>query len=271
MRFDSNQAWKDAASAVSANREVLIALAGVFFVLPSFAVALFYPQPEPAAGATPEQLFAQIGAFYQGAWPGMLAMAVVQMIGSLAMLALFTDRTRPTVSQALAQGARGLPPVILAQILLGMGLGLAALIPLAAAGASGIVPLVGLVMILTGAVMLWAYIRASLVSPAVMVDGVRSPVEALKRSFALTKGNAARIAVFYVLLAIAFLIVLGLVGALFSLLAEAVLSGDAAATATALITSGCEAVVAVYFVAVVAATHRQLAGPSADVTAARFE
>ena len=51
MRFDSNQAWKDAASAVSANRDVLLALAGVFFVLPSFAFTLLYPQPEPPAGA----------------------------------------------------------------------------------------------------------------------------------------------------------------------------------------------------------------------------
>ena len=41
------------ASAVSANRDVLLALAGVFFVLPSFAFALLYPQPEPPAGAAP--------------------------------------------------------------------------------------------------------------------------------------------------------------------------------------------------------------------------
>ena len=63
MRFDSNLAWKDAASAVSANRDVLLALAGVFFVLPSFAFALLYPQPEPPAGAAPEQLFELMGAF----------------------------------------------------------------------------------------------------------------------------------------------------------------------------------------------------------------
>ena len=102
MRFDSNQAWKDAASAVSANRDVLLALAGVFFVLPSFTFTVFYPQPEPPAGATPEQLFDLMGAFYRQAWPVLLAMAAVQMVGTLAMLALFTDRSRPTVGQALA-------------------------------------------------------------------------------------------------------------------------------------------------------------------------
>lgn len=271
MRFDSNLAWKDATSAVSTNRDVLLALAGVFFVLPSFAFAVFYPQPEPPAGAAAEQLFELMGAFYRQAWPVLLAIAAVQMIGTLAMLALFTDRSRPTVGQALAQGVNGLLPVIAAQLLLGMGMGLVALIPLAAAGATGVAAAVALVIMLVAAVMLWVYIRSSLVSPAVMVDGIRNPVAALRRSFELTKGNAGRIAVFFLLLVIAFIIVVGVVSALFGLVAEMVVGGETATTLTALVSSAGEAVMAVYFVAVVAAVHRQLAGPSADVTAARFE
>lgn len=271
MRFDSNQAWKDAASAVSANRDVLLALAGVFFVLPSFAFSVFYPQPEPPAGAEPAQLFELMGAFYRQAWPVLLAIAAVQMVGTLAMLALFTDRSRPTVGQALAQGVNGLLPVIAAQLLLGMGMGLVALIPLAAAGATGVAAAVALVIVLVAAVMLWAYIRSSLVSPAVMVDGIRNPVAALRRSFALTKGNAGRIAVFFLLLVVAFVIVVGIASALFGLVAEMVVGGETATTLTALVSSAGEAVMAVYFVAVVAATHRQLAGPSAEITAARFE
>ena len=271
MRFDSNQAWKDAASAVTANRDVLLALAGVFFVLPSFAFTLFHPQPEPPAGATPDQLFALMGAFYRQAWPVLLAIAAVQMVGTLAMLALFTDRSRPTVGQALAQGVNGLLPVIAAQLLLGMGLGLVALIPLAAAGATGIAAAVALVIVLAGAVMLWAYIRSSLVSPAVMVDGIRNPVAALRRSFELTKGNAGRIAVFFLLLVFAFLNGGGVVSALLGRVVEMNTGGETATTLTALVSSAGEAVMAVYFVAVVAAVHRQLAGPSADVTAARFE
>lgn len=271
MRFDSNQAWKDAASAVTANRDVLLALGGVFFALPSFAFTVFYPQPEPPAGAAAEQLFELMGAFYRQAWPILLAIAAVQMVGTLAMLALFTDRSRPTVGQALAQGVNGLLPVIAAQLLLGMGLGLVALIPLAAAGATGIAAAVALVIVLAGAVMLWAYIRSSLVSPAVMVDGIRNPVAALRRSFELTRGNAGRIAVFFLLLVIAFIIVVGVVSALFGLVVEMIVGGETATTLTALVSSAGEAVMAVYFVAVVAAVHRQLAGPSSDVTAARFE
>ena len=50
MRFDSNRAWQEATKLVSANRDVLWALAGVFLVLPSFAVGILAPPPEPAAG-----------------------------------------------------------------------------------------------------------------------------------------------------------------------------------------------------------------------------
>ena len=85
MRFDSNLAWKDAASAVSANRDVLLALAGVFFVLPSFAFALLYPQPEPPAGAAPEQLFELMGAFYRQAWPVLLAISTKQFQVNLVL------------------------------------------------------------------------------------------------------------------------------------------------------------------------------------------
>jgi len=45
MRFDSNRAWQEATALISANRDVLWALAGVFLVLPSFAVGVLAPPP----------------------------------------------------------------------------------------------------------------------------------------------------------------------------------------------------------------------------------
>ena len=51
MKFDSNQAWKQAASQVSANRDVLIALAGVFLLLPVLAFSLFTKDAPTAVAA----------------------------------------------------------------------------------------------------------------------------------------------------------------------------------------------------------------------------
>ena len=41
MKFDSNGAWLDAMAAVRANRQVLLAVAGVFFLLPTLLSTVF--------------------------------------------------------------------------------------------------------------------------------------------------------------------------------------------------------------------------------------
>ena len=44
---------------------------------------------------------------YRAEHAPLLGMAVCQVIGTLAMLALYTDRTRPTVAEALKLAVRG--------------------------------------------------------------------------------------------------------------------------------------------------------------------
>ena len=49
-KLDTNAAWKEASAIVSANREVLLALAGVFFMLPSLALSVIAGEPEVVPG-----------------------------------------------------------------------------------------------------------------------------------------------------------------------------------------------------------------------------
>lgn len=260
MAFDSSKAWTEATGMVSANRDVLLALAGVFLVLPLAALAVFVPAPEPPAGAQAEQIMELMGAYYRGAWPAYVIAAVVSSIGSLAMLALFTDRGRPTVGEAIRIGAVATPSVIAAQVLLGMGLALAAMVPLTLAMASGQQALA--VLVLAGALLaaVWLWVRCSLVSPAVVVDGLRNPIAALQRSWRLTRGNAGRLLAFFVLVAIAFIISIWVVQMVLGLAVTLVLPGEAGRVAVALIGAVLQAVMSVYFVAVFAASHGQLAG-----------
>lgn len=263
MRFDSSQAWSEAAQSVAANRDVLLALAGVFMVLPLFALAIFLPQPEPPAGAKPEQLFELIGAYYSKTWPAYLAATLVNMVGTLAMLALFTDPGRPTVGQAIRLGAISAPAVIAAQLLMGMGLAFAAMIPVAAISALG-VPALSVVAVASAlALAIWVWVRCALVSPAVMVDGLKNPVAALQRSWRLTQGNAARLLAFLVLVGVAFLISILIIQMVIGLVVGLVLTGEAVTIANALIGSVLQAVMSVFFVGVIAACHRQLAGTAA--------
>lgn len=258
MRFDSSTAWSEASRLVAANRDVLLALAGVFLVLPLAALAVFVPQPQPPEGARPEELLEMLGAFYRENWPAFVGAALVSMVGTLAMLALFTDRNRPTVGEAIRLGALGAPSVIAARLVLGMGLGAIVLVPLTlAAGAPALAVVLALGALVAA---IWVATRMSLISPAVMVDGLRNPIVAMQRSWRLTQGNAGRLLVFYVLVGLAFLISILVAQMVLGLVISLLLPGDAGVIANALIGAMLQAVMSVYFVAVIAACHGQLAG-----------
>lgn len=271
MKFDSNLAWKQASSAIAANREVLLALAGVFFVLPSLAFALLFPQPEPAAGQSQAQMMAAVQQHYLAALPLLIPMALVQGAGSLAMLTLFTDKSRPTVGEAIRQGFAGIASYIAAQLLLGMGIGLVGGTALAIGAVTG----VGAVAVLIGAAVavgaIYVTIKTSLVGPIVAVERQRNPIAALQRSWRLTTGNSLRIGVFYLLLVIVFFVVLGIITAIVGIILAAIAGGETSRIAGAVVSSVLGAVMTLYFVAVLAAVHRQLAGPSAEAAGAPFE
>ncbi len=261
MRFDSNRAWQEATALVSANRDVLWALAGVFLVLPSFAVGVLAPPPQPPAGGDSDAMMAMLSAYYSSSWPWLLGMAVCQVIGTLAMLALYTDRTRPTVAEALKLAGRGALPVIAAQLLAGMVFALGAMIPVTLAALTGSKGFATLVVAACLVAFVWVMVRISLVAPVVMVDGERNPVAALKRSWGLTQGNAGRLLLFYALLLIGFGIVILLVGGLADLLLRLALGMELGTALGTLVSAALQAVMAIFFMAVYAATHRQLARP----------
>ena len=121
MKLDTNMAWKQATAMVAANREVLLALVGVFIILPSLAFAIFYPQPEPVPGMQPADMMKMMQAYYVSALPLMIPVILVEAIGMLAIMALFTDHTRPTVGQAIGQGATALLPYVGALLLVAIG------------------------------------------------------------------------------------------------------------------------------------------------------
>lgn len=270
MRFDSNRAWTEASEIVMANRAVLWAVAGVFLVLPAFAITLLIPPPEPPAGADPQALMDLMGAYYTEAAPWFLGMAAFQLIGTLTMLALFTDRTRPTVGDALVQGVRGLLPTILAQILAGMGFFLAAMLVIVPATLAGpAFTVVAVVFVLVG--FAYGITRISMVPPVIMVEAQRNPLAALARSWQLTAANAWRLLFFYALLFVAFWAAILIIGGLAGVGLHLVLGDRIGAPLAAFVGAALQGVMGVYFIAVYAAVHRQLAGPSSEATSRTFE
>ncbi|MEP7221552.1 MAG: lipoyltransferase [Novosphingobium sp.] len=284
MKFDSNQAWQAALAAVSANRTVLLPVAGVFFLLPSLISVWFLSDVQAAMMANlrnPAGAEAVVqGMMGKVAGLGLLTFAV-QTTGYMALMALLTDRARPTVGQAIGTGVRSLPSLIGAVIVAYIGLlilgglvvGVIAAI-WSVSHSAGVAWLLGLA---AAAMFVWVLTKLSLTLPVIVVDGVRNPVAALRRSWQLVSGNSLRVFAFYMLLAIGysvvsmvfFLVLAALFGA-GQLAGGLPKSGTGAMIALGLVSGVVGTAVSVMFTAIIAAIHRQLAGPSADVYGETF-
>ena len=66
MKFDMSQAWRDATAMLSGNREVLLVVAGLFFLLPGIALALALGDVQQAILADPKNAEAMMLAVAQG-------------------------------------------------------------------------------------------------------------------------------------------------------------------------------------------------------------
>lgn len=259
-KLDSNAAWKEASGQVSANRDVFLTLAGVFFVLPGLALSVIGGEPEIVSGMQPAQIRAALGAFLAGAWWLIALSLILQITGMLALLTLMRDRTRPTVREAITGALNGLLPYLGAQLLFGLAFGLIGGLAMALGGA--VAPALGVVaFLLVVGLALFASIRLILIAPVIAVEGVRNPLTALQRSWALTRGQFWRIFGFLALVVILFVVVLGVVSLLVGLVLAIFTSGETQRVLGALLSSAMTAVLVVYLTGIYSAIHRQLAGP----------
>jgi len=266
MTFDMSEAWREATAMIKANREVLAIIAGIFFLLPSVAMGFALPDMN-AVFSDPEAMQAQVLAFYADWGWLIILMLLVQVAGYLAMLALLRDRSRPTVGQAIGTGLKGLLPAIgsflvllLGLVLVGVALSLlAALLSMVLGQTGGVI--FGIVLALgLLAFFVYASVKLSLWAPLIAIDKVHNPLQVLRRSWRMTKGNSLSLFVFYLLLAVVYLVISLVLGVIVSALAL-VLGESAGLIVSAVLTGIIGAVAAVIYVAVLAAVHRQLSSP----------
>ncbi len=279
IKFDSSRAWRDALAAAQANREVLLTLGGVFFLLPGLVATLMLADLQ-------DQIMASFGSpaaterLMQGQWGKFISIGlisfVVQTIGYGSVLALLTDRGRPTVGEALRIAVRALPVVIGAMLLfLGAYLLAAGLIGALATVLAKLTGMAALVTVLIAAfvcLIIAVMVRLSLTLPVIIMDKVLNPMAALRRSWGLTEGNARSLLLFYVLLVIVYLVITLLLGGSMAALAALIFGKGTIALWVSGVASGIlGAVASVLFTAVLASVHRQLSGSSAASLTGTFE
>lgn len=259
-RFDSNRAWQEASGAVNANRDVLVALSGVFIALPAFAIAVLLPTAEPQKSGDMDAAFEALSLYFQANWAGILLAALITTIGTMAILALFGHNSRPTVGEAITKGLAMTPIAILAQLLQGLALTGMVMVPTVLLGATGSKGLAALGMLVGLGFALWFWVRTSLTTPVIASENERNPLTALQRSFAITRGNSLRVLLFFFLLILAFAIAGQLMTLAFSLIGTGLGGEETGKIAGGLIGGVVQGATTVYFAAAMTTTYRQLSG-----------
>lgn len=261
MQFDSNEAWKEATARVAANRDMLLAITGVFILMPSFAVQVFTAPLQMALGdeAKPEQVMAAYGVYFEHNWPFLLVMAVLHLIGTLTMISLITDPSRPTVAEAIRTGLLRFGTTAAAMVVLFFALSFVAGLPLNIAALTGSLNL-GMAGMAAGlGILFYGLARTLPLMPVVVVERIANPLAALRRAFLLSRGNGGRLMLFYGLIFSAFLLSSVLFLAGLKMVTTLALGAEGGDLLMALADSGISAVMSVYLAAVLAAIHRQLA------------
>lgn len=266
-RLDSSIAWKTATRLVATNRDVLMAIAGVFFLLPALAFSIFVPEPQMAPGTPPGEMMEIMAEAWTSSLPLLIIVTLLQMAGTVTMLIVMTDPARPTVAQAIARGFKALGPYVLAQIIVGGALGMAFLVLVSAAALTGVQAIAAIVILAVFVAMLWCSLRMALVAPVLAIEAERNPVAALRRSWELTRGNSGRLLAFFILAGLVFLVIYGLAMMLVGVVLVLTTGGEVQRVLTAAVSSAITAAALVYFIAMLAAVYRQMAGePTAEIT-----
>ncbi|MXP10500.1 glycerophosphoryl diester phosphodiesterase membrane domain-containing protein [Pseudoblastomonas halimionae] len=258
MKLDLDKAWQAGVRFVRNNASLLMVIGGLTFFLPSAIFGVLYQPPEIPDGATLEQQLDIIGEFWRETWWVNLIALILSTLGSLSIYRLAASRDDRTVSGALHDALRGFFPMVAASLLVGLPIGL--LFGLI----FGIGGLAILLVLFAIPFAIWLSMRMMLAGPVLMAEGDLNPVRALKRSFAITKGNSLRIFFFIILIAIGAMIALAVVGSILGLIFIAIAGADIGQNLTTIVVAVLESAVTVVVIACVAMIYRQLAAPKAS-------
>jgi hypothetical protein len=209
-KLDMGMAWTQATGLIGANRDLVSVLAGVFLFIPLFVLILALAGSDFDLGGAgsepdPEQIAAQLNAVLLANWWAVLLVALGQLGGGVAILALLGDRSRPTVSEILKRVPVLILPMFGAQFLIGLLTQLPSfltgLLPETAAALAGFMTL---------PITLYLSVKFSLTSAVIVLGRRLNPVSAMRESWGLTKANSFRLFAFFFML-VMLAVVIGLI------------------------------------------------------------
>lgn len=261
MKLSASAAWDATADFLRRHGGLVSTVALAFFALPQILALPFTGNMQAMTGDL-EQAQAQ-------ALRASPILLLVILAGILGQLAIFTLVLRPgaSVGEAIGHGFRRLLPAVGVAALLLLG-GLLLSIPFSALSFGSLQTgnrLLSLLALLLLPIAIYLFIRVFAAQVSV-ADG-RSPIDAIRHSWALTRGNVGRIFVLVLLVGVVgFIILLAInfvAGSLLLLLGNAFGSPNTGRFLVAILSALVSALVTSVFLVLLAQLYRQLSGATA--------
>jgi hypothetical protein len=236
MRFSYSAIWEDTVALLRAHGSLAAALAGVFLFLPALLVGHFLPMPEPS---NPADLVPQTVAHFEANAHWILLSGIVNMAGTLAILLLVFRPGALSVGGAIAAGLGLLIFYLVANFL------------------ATIAFLLGLILFIVPGLYLIG--RLLPLAPVIVAENRRNPIEALSRTWALTKGHGWAVLGMFLLVFIAGFILTAVIGGIIGAILILALPEHLSAFLNLVVSSVLSAALQVVTIFLYAAIYRALA------------
>ena len=193
MKLNYMQCWNGAMALLAAHKEALLAIAGVFIFLPTLLFAQFVVPPVFNGSEEGGEIVAIYSAYFSDNTLAITLSNLVISFGNLAIYLALAPSRNSTVAEDLADALKIFLIYLVANLLV------------------AVVALPGFLLFIVPGLYLTA--RFLLVPIVIVDERERSPVAAIKKSWALTRNNGFSILLFMLIIAIVGMITVGVVGA----------------------------------------------------------
>ncbi len=237
--FDMGDAWRQIVAMFQGNRDVLLTLAGLFFFVPNLLLNFMSKEPpQPAEGATLNDMMQQISAYYTDNLPWFAVVFVATGLGALVIWRHLLAPGGTSLGSALSVATALLLSYLGGAILAGFGVA------------------VGLLAFLIPGLYLQA--RLSLMGPTMAAEHRLNPIDALMKSWSYTRNNGFLILLFSLAVLVIGMIAMMIAQAIFGTLFALILPEPTANIGDQIIRAVLSAAISLVSTLLLAAIYRQL-------------
>jgi hypothetical protein len=235
MKLSYTAIWQDVIALCRAHGALIAAVAGVFIFLPGLLSGYLIPQPEPTNLGQLRMLMVE---YLEANWHWILLQGLLAMIGAIAILLLIFSSAGTSVGGALAASLPLLVSYFLGNLI------------------AGLITCLGLLLLIVPGLYLFG--RLAPLGAVIVAENRRNPIDAIARTFQLTKGKGWAILGLLIVIGIAAVIVMSVVNTLLGLIFVLAAGQELGRLLTLIVMSATSTAFSVLFILLYAALYRRL-------------